>query len=83
MLVSVAERSGALRDILLPFSERGLTMQKIESRPMRNRAWEYVFFIDIAGHQSDANVQAALSEVAALSSYFKVLGSYPAASSDY
>lgn len=82
MLVSVEERSGALRDILLPFSERGLTMQKIESRPMRNRAWEYVFFIDVAGHQSDPNVQAALTEVAALSSYFKVLGSYPAASTE-
>ncbi len=71
------ERAGALRDILQPFSARGITLLRIESRPMRNRAWEYVFFIDFEGHQEDENVREALEQLKTITSYCKVLGSYP------
>jgi chorismate mutase/prephenate dehydratase len=71
------ERAGALRDILQPFSARGITLLRIESRPMRNRAWEYVFFIDFEGHQEDDVVREALDDLKTITSYCKVLGSYP------
>jgi chorismate mutase/prephenate dehydratase len=77
LLCSAEERSGALRQILQPFSVRGITLLKIESRPMRGRAWEYVFFIDISGHQSDPKIMDAISDLEKLTSYLKVLGSYP------
>lgn len=77
LLCSVRDRAGALRDILRPFAERGITLLKIESRPMRNRAWEYVFFIDVVGHQSETLLEEAIGELSGLSTYLNVLGSYP------
>jgi chorismate mutase/prephenate dehydratase len=77
LLCSVEERAGALRELLQPFSMRGITMLKIESRPMRGRAWEYVFFIDVLGHQDEPKIADAIKELTNLSSYLKVLGSYP------
>ncbi|MCB0324795.1 MAG: chorismate mutase [Bdellovibrionales bacterium] len=77
LLCSVPERAGALREILQPFSVRGVTLLRIESRSMRNRAWEYVFFIDVAGHEEDPKIGDAIRDLRNLSSYLKVLGSYP------
>ncbi len=77
LLCSVEERAGALRELLQPFSMRGITLLKIESRPMRGRAWEYVFFIDLLGHQSEPKIASAIEELEKLSSYLKVLGSFP------
>jgi chorismate mutase/prephenate dehydratase len=54
-------------------------MTKIESRPSRRRPWEYIFFIDIDGHQRDARVGEALDAVRGQSESLKVLGSYPKA----
>lgn len=77
LVCAVAERAGVLRDLLQPFSERGITLLKIESRPVRNRAWEYAFFIDIEGHQADAAVQDAVRALSEMASFVKVFGSYP------
>ena len=77
MACAVDERSGALRDLLLPFADNGITLLKIESR--RIQPYGVVFFIDFAGHKSDAESQAAIKGVTPLCSYAKVLGSYPAA----
>ena len=52
-------------------------MTKIESRPSRLGKWEYVFFIDIAGHRQDSEVAAALAELESAAALFRVLGSYP------
>jgi chorismate mutase/prephenate dehydratase len=54
-------------------------MTKLESRPSRQSLWDYVFFVDIEGHQTDAKVQAALQELQTCASFLKVLGSYPVA----
>jgi chorismate mutase/prephenate dehydratase len=56
-------------------------MTRIESRPARARSalWEYVFFIDVEGHQDDEPVARALAELKRLAPYLKILGSYPAA----
>jgi chorismate mutase/prephenate dehydratase len=54
-------------------------MTKLESRPSKNELWNYVFFVDIEGHQKDEKVQAALHDLRDRASSVKVLGSYPLA----
>jgi chorismate mutase/prephenate dehydratase len=77
ILFSIKDHVGALHDILVPFRKYGLNMTKIESRPTRQRAWEYVFFVDFLGHQSDKKVQQALSLLEKSCVFLKILGSYP------
>ena len=81
LLLSAADTdsAGALHQLLLPFASHGINMTRIESRPSRRRKWGYVFFVDIEGHASDANVATALAELDAKASLFRVLGSYPSA----
>ena len=54
-------------------------MTKFESRPSRTGLWEYLFFVDVEGHASDAKLSAALNELRAVAAFVKVLGSYPVA----
>ena len=62
-----------------PFATRGVSMSKFESRPSKVAVWDYLFFVDIEGHQADENVAAALGELRKVAGYVKVLGSYPVA----
>lgn len=77
LLCAVSEKSGALRDILQPFSEYKITLLKIESRSIRTRGEEYGFYIDAFGHQQEPALQAALFKLNSLCSFVKVFGSYP------
>ena len=52
-------------------------MTKIESRPQKGKAWEYIFFVDMDGHISDAKVSEALGELETQCSFLKMLGAYP------
>lgn len=70
---------GAMVQLLEPLSRHGVSMTKFESRPSKQGLWDYVFFVDIEGHQTDAKVLAALNECQQRASFLKVLGSYPAA----
>jgi chorismate mutase / prephenate dehydratase len=70
---------GALFRLLEPLAKHGINMTRIESRPSRKRKWDYVFFIDVEGHVSDAAVATALAEIEAQANMFRVLGSYPRA----
>jgi chorismate mutase/prephenate dehydratase len=79
LLLVTRDEPGVLFRVLGAFAERGINMSKIESRPSRRRAWEYVFFVDVDGHERDAAVGAALAEVKKACESFKVLGSYPRA----
>ncbi len=81
LLVSTSgtDDSGALFRLLEPFAQHRVNMTRIESRPSRKRKWDYVFFIDVEGHISDAPVAQALAEMEMRASLFKVLGSYPRA----
>jgi chorismate mutase/prephenate dehydratase len=79
VLIVTRDEPGILYRTLGAFAERGLNMTKIESRPSRRRPWEYVFFLDIDGHQRDAAVAAALDAVKRDCESLKVLGSYPKA----
>ena len=64
--------------VLEPFARNGVTMSRVESRPSRAGLWEYLFFVDVAGHAEDAAVAKALADVRAIAPYVKLLGSYPA-----
>jgi prephenate dehydratase len=64
--------------ILNEFAQRSINLTKIESRPTRSGLGKYFFLIDLEGHQSDADVAAALEGVRGNSLILKVLGSYPA-----
>jgi chorismate mutase / prephenate dehydratase len=71
--------AGALFRLLEPLARHRVSMSRIESRPSRRRKWDYVFFIDLDGHVTDAPVTAALEELQERASLFRVLGSYPVA----
>lgn len=83
LVMSAENKPGAVHALLAPIAANGVSMCRIESRPARARSarWEYVFFIDVEGHQSDARVAAAIAELKARAPFMKVLGSYPAAGS--
>ena len=76
LAVAVDNRPGAVHDLLVPLKRHGVSMTRLESRPARSAKWEYVFFIDVAGHPDQAPVAAALDELARQCTFFKVLGSY-------
>jgi chorismate mutase/prephenate dehydratase len=80
LLISTKNYPGALLGLLQPLADNNISMNKIESRPAPDRKWEYIFFIDIDGHQQSANLRQALDELKQQASLFKVLGSYPKAS---
>jgi chorismate mutase/prephenate dehydratase len=70
---------GALYKALEPFYQNGVNLTRIESRPTRTRAWEYVFFCDFEGHLEDPTVAAAIAALRPRCDFVKVLGSYPQA----
>jgi chorismate mutase / prephenate dehydratase len=72
-------RRGALHQLLGIFAEHLINLSRIESRPMSGHLWQYLFFVDIEGHQQGAHVAAALSELEKHASFLRVFGSYPAA----
>lgn len=77
LVCAVKDRPGALLDLLKPFSEAGINMTKIESRPDKKKMWEYNFFIDILGHAEDDTVRKALEKIKNETIFLKILGSYP------
>jgi chorismate mutase / prephenate dehydratase len=79
IVMTSQNKPGAMVELLEPLSRHGVSMTKFESRPSKQGLWDYVFFVDIEGHQTDAKVKAALQECSARASMLKVLGSYPAA----
>ena len=77
IVVSVPNRPGSVHDLLTPLKKHGVSMTRFESRPAKSGQWEYYFYIDIAGHIEQPHLAAALAELQALSSFYKVLGAYP------
>jgi chorismate mutase/prephenate dehydratase len=79
LVCSAPNRPGAVHRLLEPLARHGVSMTKLQSRPARNGMWEYMFYIDIEGHQADPAVAAALNELGERASFVKILGSYPVA----
>ena len=70
---------GSLHQALSPMADAEINMTRIESRPTRDKPWNYAFFVDFEGHRSEDRIQKALAGLAANVDKLKVLGSYPAA----
>jgi chorismate mutase/prephenate dehydratase len=79
LAMSTLNRPGAMHDLLAPLAQHAVDMTRMESRPSRTGLWEYVFFVDLKGHQQEPHVARALAEVRSRASFLKILGSYPAA----
>ncbi len=77
LMFAIKDSPGALYTMLKPFASRGLNLTKIESRPIKTKAWEYVFFVDLDGHIADEAVKDAVTELEKSCSFLKILGSYP------
>ncbi len=77
VLFAVAERVGALHDALSVFARNSINLTMIQSRPQRERPWEYLFFADLSGHRDDPRLKRALGQLERRALFLKVLGSYP------
>lgn len=77
ILFSIKDNPGGLFHILEPFAKKEINLTRIESRPIKKKAWEYIFFVDMEGHISDKKVNSVLDELKQKCTYLKVLGSYP------
>lgn len=76
---SLLDRPGALHDALLSLKEEGVSMSMIQSRPVRGRSWEYLFFVDLIGHRDETSLSRALGALREGCARMRVLGSYPRA----
>jgi len=79
LVLSTGNQPGALHRILAPFAQHGISLTRIESRPSRQGLWDYLFFIDIEGHQQDPIVAQALDALKPAVKMLKILGSFPKA----
>jgi len=77
LMLSVADKAGALHQAIAAFRRYKINMTKIESRPSKRKAWEYFFFIDCDGHVLDRKVVGAIQLLGEHCNFVKVLGSYP------
>ncbi|NOX20547.1 MAG: prephenate dehydratase [Nitrospirae bacterium] len=77
IMLSIKDKPGALFEVLTPFYKEKINLTKIESRPSKRKAWEYIFFIDLEGHVNDKKVTKALKAIEKYCIFLKVLGSYP------
>jgi chorismate mutase/prephenate dehydratase len=73
------DQAGALFHLLEPFARHGVNLTAVQSRPMKGKPWEYIFFIDMQGHETDETVGKALDEAAEYAHSHKILGSFPRA----
>jgi prephenate dehydratase len=79
LVAVVADRTGALLDVLREFAVRGISLTRIESRPTRDRLWVYSFSLDCEGHVAEARVGEALAALHRVCEDVRFLGSYPRA----
>jgi chorismate mutase/prephenate dehydratase len=77
LMLTTRNVAGGLYRLLAPLAENSVSMSRIESRPSRRGKWDYVFFVDVEGHQQDEHVAKALETLRQEALVCKVLGSYP------
>lgn len=79
LVFAVPNTPGALYEALSEFAQRNINLTKLESRPRRNRPWQYVFYLDFDGHWQEAAAGEALLALLSRAAFVKLLGSYPPA----
>ena len=77
IVVATKNKPGAIAQLVSPFAEHKVSMTKLESRPAKIGMWEYVFFIDVEGHQTDKSISFAIKKIESKASFIKILGAYP------
>jgi chorismate mutase / prephenate dehydratase len=77
ILFGTSHVPGALQRALAPFAEAGINLTRIESWPMRERIWEYLFFVDFVGHAEEEKTKNCLEGLECQTAFLKILGSYP------
>ena len=79
IIFATPDSPGSLHRALASFAQRKINLAKIESHPVKERMWEYLFFVDMIGHMRDKAVKSCLKELKDKTIYLKILGSYPRA----
>jgi chorismate mutase/prephenate dehydratase len=79
LVMAVLDRPGSLLGALRPFAERGINLHKLESRPLRGKAFEYLMYVDVMAPGDSPDLEAALKEVGTHTSMLRVLGTYRSA----
>ena len=82
IIFSIKHEPGALHHIIEKFSEYGINLTKIESRPKKSTAWEYNFHVDFEGHENNSRVKEMLENIKQKTLFLKILGSYPISEND-
>ncbi|HEY8090324.1 MAG TPA: prephenate dehydratase domain-containing protein [Polyangiaceae bacterium] len=77
LVFSVQDAPGSLLDVLKVFAERGINLSNIQSHPVEGQTWQYLFYVDMAGHFTDRPLVMAFEEMRRITRFFKILGSYP------
>ena len=76
VVLTVRHKAGSLCDVLRLFSQEGLNLLKIESRPIMDKSWEYFFHLDFEGNLQDPHVSRIMDQIRSRTTYFKILGNY-------
>ncbi len=76
IVMTTSHQPGSLYKCLAFLAENNINLLKLESRPSRQRAWEYVFYLDFEGHREDPSVRSAIAGLASHTTFCKVLGSF-------
>jgi chorismate mutase/prephenate dehydratase len=79
LLLATGHRPGDLGEVLRHFSDRGVNLTKLESRPIPSRPWQYRFYLDVEGHAASEPVTEALRAAEAHTVELRIIGTYPAA----
>jgi len=79
LIFATPDSPGSLHRALSSFAGRKINLSKIESHPVKERLWEYLFFVDVIGHINDKAIKSCLTELKKKTTYLKILGSYPKA----
>lgn len=79
LVLSLADRPGALGDVLVRLANRSLSLTKLESRPIPDAPFTYRFYMDVLGHAASEPFHAALDDIRPLTTELRILGTYPAA----
>jgi len=76
LVLSTTHKAGSLYHVLKHFAENNINLLKIESRPIKDKPWEYFFYIDFQGNTNDDKITSAIKLIKKNSHYFKILGNY-------
>ena len=79
IIFAASHTPGSLYSALGEFAKRGINLTKIESRPTKQKPWEYNFYLDFEGHRSQARCKEVIEVLRKNSAFLKLLGSYPKA----